>query len=139
MGDGPIKISMPSGPAGATYSGPAKDPINTKGEPGADRPDGRGEPNFTEFMTELQRKIKRAWFPPRDLASKRVKVMFKIHTDGQLSNLRISSSSGFAVADQAALNAVETAAPFRHLPEFAPENVDIEFTFDYNVFNSKNQ
>jgi hypothetical protein len=29
---------------------------------------------------------------------------------------------------------VENAAPFRPLPAGAPEDVDIQFTFDYNVF-----
>ena len=38
------------------------------------------------------------------------------------------------IDDRAALKAVEDSAPFRPLPEHAPPSVDIEFTFDYNVF-----
>jgi TonB family protein len=86
-------------------------------------------------MADLQRRIKRQWFPPKGNESKRVKVVFKVHRDGQMSNLRMLVSSGLTIADQAALKAVENAAPFRNLPDGAPDDVDIEFTFDYNVFN----
>jgi TonB family protein len=52
-----------------------------------------------------------------------------------MSNLRLANSSGVTAADEAALKAIETAAPFHPLPAGAPADVDIEFTFDYNVFN----
>ncbi|MFN8656721.1 MAG: TonB family protein [Candidatus Obscuribacterales bacterium] len=90
--------------------------------------------DFGPYMADLQRRIKRAWFPPKGNESKRVVVVFKIHKMGELSHLRIDHSSGVAVADQAALKAVENAAPFRPLPNGAPDDVDIQFTFDYNVF-----
>ena len=86
-------------------------------------------------MADLQRRIKRAWFPPRGQESRRVKVIFKVHSQGELSDLRVEGSSGVAIADQAALQAVTNAAPFRPLPPGAPAVVDIEFTFDYNVFS----
>lgn len=85
-------------------------------------------------MADLQRRIKRAWFPPKGNESKRVMVVFKVHRGGEMSNLRLDHSSGLAIADQAALKAVENAAPFRPLPPGAPDDVDIQFTFDYNVF-----
>lgn len=87
------------------------------------------------YMADLQRRIKRAWFPPKGYETKRVVVVFKIHRGGELSNLRLDHSSGVAVADQAALKAVENASPFRPLPAGAADDVDIQFTFDYNVFN----
>jgi len=91
--------------------------------------------DFGPYMADLQRRIKRAWFPPKGYESKRVVVVFKVHRDGALSDLRIDHSSGVAVADQAGLDAVQHASPFRPLPAGASENVDIQFTFDYNVFN----
>jgi TonB family protein len=94
-----------------------------------------GEPDFTRYMAELQRKIKRNWFPPRDAESRRITVQFKVALDGSMSGLRITKSSGIGIADQAALNAVQNAAPFASLPKNSPDAVDIEFTFDYNVFN----
>lgn len=93
--------------------------------------------NFGPYMDDLQRRIKRCWFPPKDLSTKRVVVNFKIYTDGSVSHLRIEKSSGSAIADQAALKAVESAQPFRHLPQYAPSDVDIQFTFDYNVFGGQ--
>lgn len=131
-GEGPIRI-VPS--AGAPVSGTSDNLLNLDGKKGADRPDSQHNPDFTQYMQEIQRRIKRSWFPPKDMQKRRVKVLFKVHTAGDISNLRISESSGYATADQAALKAVETAAPFHQLPAYSPENVDIEFTFDYNVFS----
>jgi len=85
-------------------------------------------------MAELERRIKRSWAPPRVPLSKRVVAKFVISRAGALSGLAISSSSGSASVDQAALRAIENSAPFAPLPEGADENVDIQFTFDYNVF-----
>jgi TonB family protein len=86
-------------------------------------------------MNDLQRRIKRVWSPPKGTENATVVVLFKIHKGGQLSHLHLSKSSGIAKADEAALKAIEDAAPFRQLPTGSPEDVDIQFTFDYTVFN----
>jgi TonB family protein len=91
--------------------------------------------DFGPYMADLQRRIKRAWFPPKGSESKRVIVVFKVHKGGELSNLRLDKSSAVAVADQAGLEAVQRASPFRPLPAGASDSVGIQFTFDYNVFN----
>ncbi|MBI1272449.1 TonB family protein [bacterium] len=90
--------------------------------------------DFGPYMARLQRSMKRAWFPPPGKETCKVTVVFKVHDDGAMSNLRLTKSSGSALADQAALKAVINAAPFKALPKGAPEDVDIQFTFDYNVF-----
>lgn len=89
------------------------------------------------YMAALQQRIKRAWFPPKDMSSKRITVVFKVSRDGTLSNLRVVRTCGLQIADSAALKAVESAAPFASLPLGAPSQVDIEFTFDYNVFGGR--
>lgn len=132
---GPISIT-PSVPKGGSPGG---------GGDGSNNPDkdGKGpasqaanaDIDFGPYMADLQRRIKRAWFPPRGQESRRVVVQFKVATGGELSGLRIEHSSGVAIADQAALQAVQNAAPFRPLPAGAPPIVDIQFTFDYNVFS----
>lgn len=91
--------------------------------------------DFGPYMADLQRRIKRAWFPPKGYEDKRVVVVFKIHRGGELSHLRLDHSSGVPIADEAALNAVQKAAKFRPLPAGAPEDVDIQYTFDYNLFS----
>jgi TonB family protein len=92
--------------------------------------------DFREYMADLERRIRRAWVPPRLPYSKQVVLIFSISTSGELSNLRLSKSSGVSEVDEAALKAVQNAAPFRQLPKGADDKVDIQFTFDYNVFGS---
>ena len=96
----------------------------------------RKDIDFGPYMNELQRRIKRAWRPPRGNESKRVIVTFKINKSGELSELVLKKSSGFEPSDKAAILAIQAAAPFARLPEGAPGSVDIEFTFDYNVFGA---
>lgn len=94
--------------------------------------------DFGPYMARLQRNIKRHWFPPKGTESKHIKVTFKMDSAGKPSNVKVQSSSGDARADAAALEAVESAGPFGDLPVGSPPSVDIEFTFDYNVFDRKN-
>jgi TonB family protein len=108
----------------------AREVVNFSSEP-RDRHD---HVDVTPYIAYLKKNIQRAWFPPKNIQSTRVRVQFKIDHSGSLSNLRIDHSSGSAIADQAALKAVESAAPFRPLPAGAPEDINIQFTFDYNVF-----
>jgi TonB family protein len=97
--------------------------------------------DFSKYMAELQRRIKSNWTPPRNPTSNRVRVIFNVALNGELSGLKIERSSGSATIDQAAIKAVEQAAPFPPLPEGSANStvtdngkVNIEFTFDYNVF-----
>lgn len=89
--------------------------------------------DFGPYMADLQKKIKKAWMPPRQQSSKRVTTCFKVHRDGSISDVRVDSSSGDSATDEAGLNAVRDASPFQKLPEGSPDLVDIQFTFDYNV------
>jgi len=89
---------------------------------------------FRPYMADLQRRIKREWFPPKGNESDPVVVAFKVEYGGQLSNLRLEKSSGIAEADQAALKAVQKAAPYRPLPS-SFDQVEVQFTFDYKQFN----
>lgn len=125
-------VPRPSGGGGGEGVKGNPDPNSNPG--GRPSVAAQADVDFGPYMADLQRRIKRAWFPPKGNESKRVVVVFKVHTGGELSNLRIDRSSGLAIADQAALKAVENAAPFRPLPAGAPADVDIQFTFDYNVF-----
>jgi TonB family protein len=109
--------------------------------PGIGKNFGGVNVDFGPYMAELQRRIKSHWFPTRVPHSNQVSVTFQIAVDGQLSDLKIYHSSGVSTVDQAALRAVQEAAPFRHLPPGAESSeissdgkVSIEFKFDYNVF-----
>ena len=77
------------------------------------------------------------WDPPKGNESKRVVLLFKIAKDGRLLSCRVFKSSGLPNADKAAINAVQLTAPFRPLPaEYKASSIDIQFTFDYNVFGA---
>ena len=119
---------------GSSGTGNAGNPGGGGGAPGID---ALREPDFGPYMRELQRRIKMNWDPPKGNESKRVVLLFKIAKDGRLLSCRIHKSSGLPTADQAALKAVELTAPFRPLPaDFKGQSIDIQFTFDYNVFNA---
>lgn len=109
-------------------------PGNPNGAPGIDT---IREPDFGPYMRELQRRIKMNWDPPKGNESKRVVLLFKIAKDGRLLSCSVFKSSGLPSADKAAINAVQATAPFKPLPaEFKGQHIDIQFTFDYNVFGA---
>lgn len=93
--------------------------------------------NFAPYMKELQRRIKLNWNPPKGNESRRVVVLMKIAKDGSLLSLSIFKSGGTPEIDRAALNAVTDTAPFAQLPyAFAGNSIDVQFTFDYNVYGN---
>lgn len=126
------KIAKGGGGGTGGYGNPG--PGNPNGRPGID---AVREPDFGPYMRELQRRIKMNWDPPKGNESKRVVLLFKIAKDGRLLSCSVFKSSGLPSADKAAINAVQATAPFRPLPaEFKGSSIDIQFTFDYNVFGA---
>lgn len=120
---------------GGGTGGNVGNPGGGGGRPGID---AVREPDFGPYMRELQRRIKLNWNPPKGNESKRVVLLFKIAKSGRMLSCRVLKSSGLPAADQAALRAVELTAPFRPLPaEFKGQSIDIQFTFDYNVFGAR--
>jgi TonB family protein len=104
------------------------------GVPNANDPFASSSPSpkidYEAFMKDLERRIKRAWFPPKFEEPKTMTVKFRVHQGGALSDLEIKDSSGSSIDDQAALKAVENASPFRPLPSGSEENIEIIFKFD---------
>lgn len=124
------RFSGTSGTGSGNVGNPG--PGNPNGAPGID---AIKEPDFGPYMRELQRRIKMNWDPPKGNESKRVILLFSISKDGRLLSIKVYKSSGLEAADNAAMTAVKLTAPFKPLPaEFKGQSVDIQFTFDYNVF-----
>ena len=123
-----------SAPAGESSGSANGSPTGTGSDGGGS--DG-ADVDFGSYLAEVQKRIKKAWFPPRGNESKSVTVKFKVNRDGSLGKIRLIASSGIPVVDQAATTAVKNASPFPALPAGSPEDIDIKFTFDYNVFNGK--
>ena len=93
---------------------------------------------FKSYMRRMQMKIKSNWEPPKQETSKRVVVFYTIKKNGKLGSYKILTSSGNKELDKAAIKALKKSAPFEPLPEgFTKDHVDVQFTFDYNVWKNK--
>jgi TonB family protein len=86
------------------------------------------------YMTDMKRKIKRAWLPPKGHETDKVIVVFKIHQNGEISDLRLERSSGDPSSDNVALSAIKQAAPFWPFPCRIDDGEDMQFTFDSKLF-----
>lgn len=139
--------TAPPTPKALVASAGTPSPVPSFGKDGAfGNPEGGKNPNagvnvvadadFGPFMSDLQKRIKRNWTPPRGTESQQVKLLFEVSRDGRLMKVEVAESSGNNIADEAAVRAVQASAPFRPFPpEVRDEVLPIEFTFDYNVFN----
>ena len=91
---------------------------------------------FKDYMKTLQTNIKKNWNPPKDNTSRHVVLLFKIAKDGSLKSYSVFQSSGNNDTDNAAIEALKATSPFDPLPEeYTKDAIDIQFTFDYNVFD----
>lgn len=96
------------------------------------------EPYFGLYMANLQHKIKGNWNPPAGKESSNVVLLFKIDRDGNVLKAKILKSSNNMAIDTSALQALKKSEPLAPLPnEFKGKDVDIQFTFDYNVLSHK--
>lgn len=92
---------------------------------------------FKPYMKNLQKKIEKNWNPFHASTSVKSVIYFKINKDGTIDNCSVVKSSGIPPFDTSTLNAIRFSAPFAPLPkEYKGDSVDIEFTFDYNVWGS---
>lgn len=99
-------------------------------------PHGCRDIDFGPYMTSVSKAIRQHWFPPKGLEGKRVVVKFCVGRSGAVKSPLVESSSYFADADKSALEAVVTSSPLNPLPAGAPDEVTIQFTFDYNFLTS---
>jgi TonB family protein len=95
--------------------------------------------DFGPYMADMQRRIKGHWFPPKEDQPKRVVLLFKVHSNGAISDVKLEKPSGSKLADLAAIEAVRQASPLNPLPAGASPDVDLQFTFDYNVFQGSSE
>lgn len=91
--------------------------------------------DFKPYMDALQKSIKSHWkAPPGDHV---VKVKFKVHRNGEISDLAFDRMSRSPEKDAAVIKAIVESMPsLPPLPEGSPENVDIQFTFESHTYDS---
>lgn len=134
-GKGPVVTAVVRPAAGSGARGGQDDHTASEEGKGKSPVTSAREPDFSLYMSRLQSLIKKRWFPPRHPMANHVKAVFDVSRDGTMSGLRLVRSSGITIIDRAALEAINSAAPFPPLPEYSPPSVTIEFSFDYNVFS----
>ncbi len=70
------------------------------------------------YIVDLEKQVLGKWFPPPGIkAYKAVKVEMRIRKDGRLSRTSMTKSSQILVVNEAAVNAVNKAAPFKPFPD----------------------
>lgn len=94
------------------------------------------ESKYASYFARLKHQIERVWAYPEDAArrgiSGRLTLRFQISKDGNLMNVRLIDNSGYNVLDEAALQAVKTAAPYYPFPVTIDRaNLSILATFIY--------
>lgn len=96
------------------------------------------QPSYAGFMKALEHDIKDHWHPPSSKDSVYVVINFKVHKNGEITNVGFDRMSKISDADAAALKSVIESMPsVPPLPEGAPESIDVNFTFNYNVINTE--
>jgi TonB family protein len=86
------------------------------------------------YRRGISHRIKRCWYPPKD--GRHAVVRFSLSRNGEVSGLGLSVSSGDKFSDEAALNAVRHAQPFRAIPKELPAPLEAEFNF--KIYDDRN-
>ncbi|MGN0031563.1 MAG: energy transducer TonB [Candidatus Gastranaerophilaceae bacterium] len=96
--------------------------------------------DFGPYMRNMQRKIKSNWNPPKKDKSEKVVLLYTLNLKGEVQKCTVIKSSGSEDTDNAAKDALYKSAPFGKLPsEYKGKSIDVQFTFDYNVFGASTQ
>ncbi len=78
------------------------------------------ETKYASYFARIKRQIELAWGYPNEAQRKGISgeltLRFQISKDGNLTNVRLINGSGYNVLDEAALQAVKSAAPYYPFP-----------------------
>lgn len=94
---------------------------------------GEREIDYGTYMKKMQQSIKKYWYPEKQTENIVAGVIFKINFDGTVSNIELVKFSGNEEYDKAALAATVAMGKIDPLPDGAPDAVDVEFQFAYNI------
>ncbi len=81
---------------------------------------GTRESKYASYFARIKRQIELAWNYPNEAQRKgitgQLTLRFQISRDGNLMNVRLINGSGYNILDEAALQAVKSAAPYYPFP-----------------------
>jgi len=102
------------------------------------------DPKFSDYFEQLRRAIQQKWLYPREAADKNIGgqlvLEFGIAKDGQLRFIELRQSSGVAVLDDYAMNAVKLASPFPRIPDaMSRSGIPVVAVFHYIIEGSLNK
>ncbi len=130
----PVTASAASQGAGVQGSGASGLANPTQSDPNPPSVAARANVDWGPWLAALQRKVEQHWIPGQTGTSRRTVVIFTVGRAGDLQSMRLARTSGSQQTDDAALTAIQRAAPFLPLPEaYTGSSVTINFTFDINV------
>jgi tetratricopeptide (TPR) repeat protein len=84
--------------------------------------------DYTPYLGYVQATVRQHWRPPQGSYGPIV-VLFKMHRDGQITDLRINNA-GDATADNTALQSARSSAPFQEPPAGTPPDFDVFIVLD---------
>jgi len=96
------------------------------------------DPNYREYMQRVRQRIYAKWSYPHEAQSRelngKLAIEFHVGKDGQLLSLELIASSGEAILDASALNAIKMAEYYPPLPEAMRRDVlPIVAIFTYRI------
>jgi TonB family protein len=103
----------------------------------SETPNAQINPDVAQYVDSMKTRINQKWYTliPRSarLRQGSLTVEFSVQRDGSITGRKVSSSSGDADLDKAALSAIATTAPFSPLPEsWKHDHVNLRLSFQYN-------
>jgi TonB family protein len=139
-GQAPIDIRAALRPGGGAGGGRGGGRAGIEGEP---IPLDSTNPRYSDYLDRVRRMIKEKWGYPcvrntntRDCEYKTAQLVieFGIAKDGRVPFVNVLRSSGFAIYDEYAVNAVKFASPFPPVPDsLSRTGFPIHATFNYIV------
>ena len=87
--------------------------------------------DFSQYMENLQAKLKKNWICPDFLEEGHIRVLFKVDREGYVISGDILESSGNPVFDESAINAIHKSEPFGVFPaNTSRETITVNYSFD---------
>ena len=84
--------------------------------------------DYTQYISDLQSSVRQHFQAPQGMYPPIV-VLFKLHRNGQITEVRVNNA-GVATADNAAVEAAKAAAPFNQPPAGSPPDFDVFVVLD---------
>jgi len=101
------------------------------------------EYRFLGYFTNMRKAIELVWTYPYEAAMRgmqgNVGLMFTILKDGRVEKVKVISTSGYKILDQAVVDAINQAAPFAPLPDaIKKDRLPVKGNFTYSLTGSGN-